>query len=269
MDPLVIYHANCPDGFCAAWVAYKMFGDQAAYLPVQYGAERDDFDPSICAKRYVYVLDFSFPREKMIEMHALADFLVVLDHHKSAEKDCEGLDFCKFDMERSGAGMVWDYCFDERSRPWLVHYVEDRDLWRWALPDSKAINARVQAADYNFYVWNLLELLGLPLTIAEGKAILSYMDQLVAEIRAQVRLVEFDEYKDVPFVMPPKEVASEVLGALAETSLFSLGCWYRSDGTYEYSLRSRGNFDVSELAKTYGGGGHKNAAGFTRDELIF
>jgi oligoribonuclease NrnB/cAMP/cGMP phosphodiesterase (DHH superfamily) len=29
-----------------------------------------------------------------------------------------------------------------------------------------------------------------------------------------------------------------------------------------FSLRSRSEFDVSEIAKKYGGGGHKNAAGF-------
>ena len=41
-----------------------------------------------------------------------------------------------------------------------------------------------------------------------------------------------------------------------------------SDGRFQYSLRSRGDFDVSELAKKHGGGGHKGAAGFVVDELV-
>jgi phosphoesterase RecJ-like protein len=34
-------------------------------------------------------------------------------------------------------------------------------------------------------------------------------------------------------------------------------------GHYRVSLRSKGSIDVSEVAKTFGGGGHKNASGFT------
>lgn len=35
------------------------------------------------------------------------------------------------------------------------------------------------------------------------------------------------------------------------------------DGSLKWSLRSTGNYDVSAIAKDFGGGGHKNAAGFT------
>lgn len=42
----------------------------------------------------------------------------------------------------------------------------------------------------------------------------------------------------------------------------ALGWWQRFDGKFQFSLRSRGDIDVSEIAKKFGGGGHKNAAGF-------
>ena len=41
-----------------------------------------------------------------------------------------------------------------------------------------------------------------------------------------------------------------------------------NSGKYKYSLRSKGDFDVSIIAKAFGGGGHKNAAGFESDTLI-
>ena len=47
--------------------------------------------------------------------------------------------------------------------------------------------------------------------------------------------------------------------------------WFRHrDGNYIYSLRSRADsgIDVSAIAKKYGGGGHKNAAGFKLEYLI-
>jgi phosphoesterase RecJ-like protein len=33
-------------------------------------------------------------------------------------------------------------------------------------------------------------------------------------------------------------------------------------GKYKFSLRSKGDIDVSKIAQKYGGGGHLNAAGF-------
>ena len=36
MKPLVIYHANCTDGFGAAFAAWLKLGDEAEYLPMEY-----------------------------------------------------------------------------------------------------------------------------------------------------------------------------------------------------------------------------------------
>jgi uncharacterized protein len=38
--------------------------------------------------------------------------------------------------------------------------------------------------------------------------------------------------------------------------------WLRGKSSISDSLRSRSDFDCSEIAKLYGGGGHKNSAGF-------
>jgi bifunctional oligoribonuclease and PAP phosphatase NrnA len=37
----------------------------------------------------------------------------------------------------------------------------------------------------------------------------------------------------------------------------------KEDGTYKVSLRSRGEVDIEKIARHYGGGGHRNAAGFS------
>lgn len=42
----------------------------------------------------------------------------------------------------------------------------------------------------------------------------------------------------------------------------------KSDGTYKVSLRSGGKVDVSEVAITFGGGGHSRAAGYTIKENL-
>lgn len=66
----------------------------------------------------------------------------------------------------------------------------------------------------------------------------------------------------VPCVNAPFWSISELVEELCEGHPFAFG-WHISDkGRAVYSLRSRGEYDVSELAKRWGGGGHKNAAGF-------
>ena len=47
-----------------------------------------------------------------------------------------------------------------------------------------------------------------------------------------------------------------------ESGTFGL-VWHRSaSGRVYVNLRSNGEYDVSEIAKAFGGGGHRNAAGY-------
>jgi len=59
---LVIYHANCIDGYTSAWAAWRKYGDDAEYLPASYG----DPAPDVTG-RWVLVVDFSYPRDVMLK----------------------------------------------------------------------------------------------------------------------------------------------------------------------------------------------------------
>lgn len=39
---VVIYHGHCLDGFCAAWMAWRRYGDDAEYVPAHYGQQAPD-----------------------------------------------------------------------------------------------------------------------------------------------------------------------------------------------------------------------------------
>src|ERR1700755_107865 len=145
MTPLIVYHGHCPDGFTAAWAAHRALKkpDLEPELYVgEYGAE-PPYD--LARNRDVYVVDFSYKRPQLEQLRAAARNLLVLDHHKTAQADLEGLDYCVFDMNRSGAGITWDYFFGDFSpRALIVDYVEDRDLWRFKLPHSEEISLRIR-----------------------------------------------------------------------------------------------------------------------------
>lgn len=260
MKPLIIYHGGCRDGFCAAWVAHRSLGDcdfHAGY----YGQQPPDV-----TGRDVYVLDFSYPRDVMDNMNARAGSMLVLDHHKTAAEAIAGAPYARFDMERSGAGMTWDR-FGDGKRPLLVDYVEDRDLWRHALPYSREVNAWIGTLAFDFAIWDTAAMATLREATSWGKVAQAKTDQYVREVKKNARRWTFEGH-DVPIVNAPQVDISELLDALVQGEPFAMGWWQRADGVFQYSLRSRGDFDVSDLAKRHGGGGHKNAAGFQSPTLI-
>ena len=288
MRPLVLYHANCNDGFCAAWVAHRKFGDDADYIPVQYGQEPppEAFDKD----RPLYILDFSYSGDVTFKLAALRhQEMVVLDHHKTAQAALEGLELqlasnncgdaltVRFDMGKSGGRLTWDYFFGDdyakkyqnadSLRPWLVDYTEDRDLWRKKLPKSEEISAFIRSWPFDFDRWTEWD--GLPVGMEpgwtdfaeQGSTILRYQKQVIDS--AVSHAVETEIAGHRVLAVNTTVCFSEVAGELAKGKPFGAAFFIRGDGKKQWSLRSaEDGLDVSEIAKQFGGGGHKHAAGF-------
>jgi uncharacterized protein len=275
---IVIYHADCPDGLCAGWIAWRKFGELAEYYPAQYSA-----DPPDVTGRDVYVVDFCYPRNVTEQLVAQASRVVILDHHASAQRDleafagrscvaadyegdrdCDAKLLIEFDMQRSGAGLARDYFFPGEEN-WVVDYVQDRDLWRFALGDSATLNAYLQTLstfEELDYAYNEVSLGTAKMFGAGAEA---YRDMLVRKVKAHAIRQRFAGFDNIPVVNAHFVGISELLGELAQGALFAVGWYQRNDGSISYSLRSRGDFDCSKLAELFGGGGHKGAAGFRLD----
>lgn len=272
MKPLVIYHANCWDGFCAAWVARTALGAIEA-KPAHYGTPAPDVQG-----REVYVLDFSYDFDTMAEMASRASSLTVLDHHKTAERTLADLEAmfithnmagrARYATDKSGARMTWEFFallggWESMASPWLVDYTEDRDLWRHELPNSQEVNAALRSYPLDFNLWDQFAGAGPPPVslIAEGEAIRRRERQIVNDHVRNARRENFDEWT-IP-VVNATTLFSEIAGELAKGESFAACYFDRQDGKRQWSLRSDENgVDVSEIAKAHGGGGHKHAAGF-------
>lgn len=266
-NTVVLYHGHCADGFGAAWAAWTALGDQAAYQPVQYGAPM----PDVSGYDTLYCLDFSYPRGTILQWNVDHERVVVLDHHKTAEAELAGLAGCTFDMDKSGAMLAWEHFHPEQPAPWLARYVQDRDLWHWELPYSRQVSAALWSYEMDFEVWTIIrgrldrDMLGFA---TEGDAILRYMGQQVALICDQARLVVVDVpagwQAQVPTVNATNlwsEIGEELLRRYPDAP-YAAAYYDTKHGLRKWSLRSRGDFDVSEVAQLHGGGGHKAAAGY-------
>lgn len=261
MKTIVIFHSGCRDGFAAAWAAWLKLGDEdVEYYAASYQTE----PPDVSGKR-VYIVDFSYKRPVMEKLIEDATEIVVLDHHKTAEAELQGLPGCHFDMNRSGAMMAWDYFHGkDANAPWPIHYVQDRDLWRWELEESKAVNAYISTLPYDFQAWSdCYYKLSWVQAVDLGRVVLRRTQQYVDAVCEKLPIrIDFEGY-NVPLVNAPFMDISEVLDKLRQGEPFAMSWHQKSDGGFNYSLRSGDDaVDVSEIAKKYGGGGHHNAAGF-------
>jgi hypothetical protein len=196
------------------------------------------------------------------------------------------------DNNQSGAMLAWEYFHPDISVPQLVKHIDDYDRWQFKLDGTKEFNKALWSyVPWSFEQWNrfLDEALDVSF-LDQGAAILRAHDQNVQSVvKGSARACSIvpalinsvDSYK-APWVWwhddehgdtcranglaanCPPHLTSDVGHELANKSgTFGL-CWTlaKEGRTANCSLRSNGDYDVSAIAKAFGGGGHKNAAGF-------
>lgn len=260
--PICIYHGNCADGFGAAWV-FKRFADR----DFDFHAGVYQNDPPDVEGRDVYLVDFSYKRPVVEKMLEQATSIVLIDHHKTAIDDLAPLIDAHAiealtDVERSGAMLAWQWFNGNSTPPDLLLHIEDRDLWRFKLPGTREIQANVFSYPYDFSVWD--ELMARPVSelVAEGKAIerkhFKDIHELVKVVTRRFTIGGFT----VPIANLPYTLTSDAGHLLAQGEPFA-GCYWDTPDGRVFSLRSTDEgMDVSDIAKQYGGGGHKHASGF-------
>lgn len=253
----VIYHGNCYDGFGAAFAVWQRFPD-AKYIPALYS----DSVPDLPSDAEVLICDFSYKRPVLLALKASVKNLMVLDHHKTAQAELEGLDFVHFDMSKSGSVLAYEWVHPQTPYiPIFFLYLQDRDLWQFKLEGSHAVHAALTSYPFEFEVWSKLSQSTTDL-VAEGCVVLRHINQLVDLVTAKPMFLSVVGYT-VP-VVNCCFAFSEMPHALCKKypDYPFDAYYYDRAGIRQWGLRSIGDFDVSVLAKKMGGGGHKNAAGF-------
>ena len=278
--PLIIYHDNCADGFGAAWAAYKKFGaDGAEYLPMGYNDPRVKLEdnkldfPVPIAGRDVYILDFSFSPDIIDAMLIETATLTWIDHHKTA---FEAFNFNAtkpvhlngfemkleiiLDPNKSGCVLAWEHFHPNDKVPMLLKYIEDRDLWRWQYTSTRDLATGLRSKPFSFN-WFDTASENLAAVIAKGESMNELFDQQLADITKKHMVVMINGNLGRAVNCTP-QFSSEAGNILAKQSgTFGMTWCVNDKGEVNVSLRSIGDYDVSAIAKTFGGGGHRNAAG--------
>lgn len=265
MDKLLcIYHANCPDGFTAAWVVRKRLGaENVEFFAASHGSEPPDV-----TGRNVDIVDFSYKRPVLESMIEKSVSVKILDHHKTAKADLEGIAsdkcHCTFDMGRSGARIAWDHYFPGQEPPMLLLNIEDHDLWKFRYDTTRNATAGLNSYPMTFETWDDLmsASTAYSLLLIAGEHINRKAQQDLDHILPMVTRRMTIAGHNVPVANVPHLMASAAGNILCQGEPFAAS-YYDADGKRVFSLRSRDEaVDVSAIAAKFGGGGHRNAAGF-------
>lgn len=294
----IIYHKDCLDGFAAAYLLVKAIekvtGEYYLY-PMHYGDAVPDITDSS-----VLIVDFSLPMDILVDLAGKNYGVYLTDHHASAFKmlaeeysDVEdiptdatfeysdgniNLDIY-LDNNRSGCGIIRDfvkdmvfgeYCYitdllNAHSRLLkVINAIEDRDLWRFLLPDTEVyaaimsdVSKTVESWDRIFYELTDTE---FDKIFSRAKTIKEVHNTMAGEAASKATLIDFQGMK-IP-VLNCTSLISLTNDKMDKDTGISMTYFISSDPVVIVSLRSRGDINVGKMAEKYGGGGHKNAAGF-------
>jgi len=215
--------------------------------------------------------------QQLVDASAKAGQIILIDHHVTAMEQCDA--FFKvqpppenlslnFDMSRSGCVLAWQYFFHDLKPPKILLHIEDRDLWRFKLDGTREITSAL----YEKMPIAFAEIGGLDLAelLAVGRVQVEQFAKMVQRLAKSAHNVTVAGQVGLA-VNAPSLFSSDLGHVLAEKS-GTFGMTYQYDGRkqqWTFSLRSIGDYDVGHLALSFGGGGHKNAAGFALNSNPF
>ncbi|MBP6860694.1 MAG: hypothetical protein KBC38_03995 [Candidatus Pacebacteria bacterium] len=263
MKTIILFHGHCPDGFGGAYSAWKKFGDSAEYIPLKHGKEPVVVEPG----NDLYFIDFCYPKDVMDAIAADAASLTILDHHLGTSEVVKSFPKGHFDNDHSGAVLGWQYFHPDTKVPTLLSYIEDGDLYRHTLPDSRALLAYIHTKPLSFESWDALvaeleDSKGLAAAISLGATYREHYGILASQMIDSAELVSFEGY-EIYLASASSAFVSDVGNHLAKKKgPLALVGQVRPDGI-RVGIRGDGSVDVAEIARKFGGNGHPSAAGFS------
>jgi len=293
------YHSADLDGHCSGAIVKREF-ENCEMFGINYG---DEFPwDKIEKDEVIYMVDFSLSTfEEMIELNSRCDCLVWIDHHKSAIKNeavyLERLNFPNRDdltisgIREIGIGacfLTWNFMYrDKQPMPFAVQLLAEYDVWNHSNPNTLPFQYGMRLyntwpENQNFWrrifenerdIFNNEDSI-MDKIIKEGRIVLKYISQYEKRyakgtyFKTVINKTLYDNYKCIAI---NKALTSSLLFNSVKTDDIDIMIafyWSGIKNKWLVSLYSE-KVDVSAIAEKFGGGGHKEAAGFTCDFLPF
>ncbi len=250
---ICIYHNADLDGYCSAAIVQYKF-PECRMVGLNYG----DPVPDMLPGEEVIIVDFSFGKEIMESIDE-NQLLTWIDHHKLDIDNIRGLR----KIGTAACVLTWQY-FMKDPVPLSVQLIGSYDVWDHKDPRVVPFQYGMRCEEYKylsawkpyFFSESLVED-----TIKTGLDVITYVrqfNQIQFEVLGfKIKLATVNGVEHTGLIINGFKPSFYDEDAYDYYIFWST----EKDGTIRVSLRSK-KYDVSKIARVYGGGGHTHAAGF-------
>lgn len=284
---VLIYYHDDNDGCCSAAVAGNCYDRNEfaiKFVAINYGKESWN-EGEISAAEKVWLLDFT--SDKMDDFAKVCGpKLIWIDHHRTAmEKfpdlwNSENIPGIR-SIEKAACVLTWEYTHQGYiSPPEAVAYIGDKDIWKFEYSETRAFSSgfSLMVKTPDDPLWDVL--LGSSSEYEDAVYKMISIGELLLESQNYKLQKAFDRGVDCLFHNWKARLVNTT-GNISELGEFIYMkpeydiavMWQAVEDMVVFSLRSdSGNPDspnCAEIAQQYGGGGHKNAAGFQKRNIDF
>ena len=268
------YHTDM-DGHCAGAIVRKAFDYGGDYFSINYN-QSFPFE-EIKPEEQVVIVDFSLQKEgEFDKLLQITPNVIWIDHHKTAIEKHTHLDTRLNGLRRdgiSGCELTWEFFFSEEPVPDVVRLLGDYDIWAFKFGEKTNFlqnGIRLFDTRPESELWRkwLDPYYDLAKELEMGEIALQYRNNhYKGLIKAWSYETTFEGFKAI--ACNAGSVSSQLFDSVTEN--YDLMIPFVFDGKqWTVSLYTKKeDLDVSVIAKKFGGGGHKAAAGFQCKELPF
>ncbi len=274
---VILYHDDF-DGVCSAAIAWRKFEKEAMLFTLNYH-ELFPFS-QLTQNDEIWLLDYSISVEDMVKLMEITKNINWIDHHKSSLGMYPEIIGIR-NGDKSACELTWEYLNPKLPMSWAIKYIGDRDIWAWKFGDAtrhfyNGLQMEKDSMNPKAEVWDIL-------LATSSKSSDEYLDDMMHEgmiiekykmlvnkqlVDKWAYQIEFEGHECLAIN------CSNTIDRLSNTMLEcgkKICIIYIFTGEkYNVSLFSNdADIDVEIIAKKYGGGGHKGAAGFVARTLPF
>lgn len=299
---LILTHKGCFDGYLAYVIARSARGNLPTiyhgFTPndlerklVAYFEKMQNIPIG-----EILSFDLSFSPEALAICKKITERVHIYDHHQTTlRRFGDNLPAnVIFNNSKSGASLAWDFFYPNKPAPPLVRYIEARDLWQFdrienSRPITDVLYATLEATGFEADSENLKNWCAL-LAKPNEEDFLPILNQAPCIELTKTNQINRALSKGKTHIWKFKGQTLRVFCINSDTHISDLGAaalalrsteedsdnmllndlaliWYWNDNDRQFhvSLRSYPDSpaDASAIAESFGGGGHRNAAGFS------
>ena len=281
------FHSTDLDGKCSAAIVKSMY-PHVELIPLDYG---DNYEAKIFSRNFtnetIFFVDITLdPRSLMLQLEKDGNRVIVIDHHITAIQEIKNMGWKPEGIlqdGKAGCELTWEFLYPEPMNvgvpmPIAVKYLGRYDVWDHSDPNTELFQYGMRYMDLGVDALEWKILLSRKVSteifisdvIKTGKIIRSWnsvKNKKIASMSAReimfegLRAITINGYDGSPLF---ESVYNE------ENYDIMISYIQRKDGTWSYGFYSdKPEVHCGEIAKKYGGGGHKGASGCNLKKLLF